>query len=64
MTTVYLINKDTRIVLPPSQWGKDVLTRLSEQGHVVEETDQNPWLIARNLNEHMRVARYLDSTGL
>lgn len=64
MVTVYLVNKDTRISLPASQWGNDVLTKLSEQGHTVEKTDQDQYLIKRDYNELIRMARYLDDTGL
>jgi Trk K+ transport system NAD-binding subunit len=63
MLTVYKVN-DTRLVLPDSQWGKDVITALTKKGMHVEVTDQDPDSCKRDEAEMARMHQLLDSTGL
>ena len=65
MLTVYRID-DTRLVLPDSRWGKDVLMALAIQGQHVEITDEDPDLVqnSRSADELQRAMELIDSTGI
>jgi Trk K+ transport system NAD-binding subunit len=63
MLTVYKVS-DTRLVLPDSQWGKDVIKALTTMGHHVEITDQDPDSCKRDEAEMARMHQLLDSTGI
>ncbi len=64
MLTVWKINGETRIIMPDSAWGKQVLMVLSGLGHVVEKTDQPPHSCVRDDAEMSRMAALLDETEL
>jgi hypothetical protein len=65
MLTVYRID-DTRLVLPDSRWGRDVLKALVIQGKHVEITDEDPDLVqhSRSADESDRAMALIDSTGI
>lgn len=63
MLTVYKVD-DTRLILPDSQWGKDVITSLFKMGKHVEVTDQDPDSCKRDEAEMARMHALLDATGL
>lgn len=64
MLTVFLIDGKTRIILPSSQWGFNVREKLSQTGHSVQATDQDPDLIKRDTLEMENVELLIDGTGL
>lgn len=64
MKTVYLVDQTTRIILPNSQWARDVLAWWAERGISAVATDQDPDLCVRDSPERARMADYLDMTGL
>ena len=64
MKTVYLVDETTRIILPDSQWAKDVLTWWAERGISAVATDQDPETCERDQAERACMADYLDMTGL
>lgn len=64
MLTVFLIDGKTRIILPNSQWAHQVQAKLSEMGHSLQATDQDPDLIKRDTLEMENVEQLLESTGL
>ena len=65
MLTVYKVD-DTRLVLPDSQWGKDVLTSLTKMGKHVEITDEIPEVVqqSRSVDELEKAMALIDSTGI
>ena len=64
MKTVYLVDQTTRIILPDTQWSKDVLAWWAERGISAVATDQDPETCERDSAEKARMADYLDMTGL
>jgi hypothetical protein len=64
MLRVYLVDNDTRLILPASEWGKDVYDALVKMGHTVQSTDQDPDLCARTGPELERRDQLLAETGL
>jgi len=64
MLTVYLIDGDTRLILPGSAWGTSVREKLTEMGHRVEPLSQDPDSCKRDEDEMSRMRSILDSTGL
>ena len=64
MKTVYLVDETTRIILPDSQWSKDVLAWWAERGSSAVATDQDPETCVRDQAERARMGDYLDMTGL
>jgi hypothetical protein len=62
MNRVYLVDESTRVILPESQWARDVLAELVRQGHAVQATDQSTCV--RDAAELARMDALLDSTGL
>jgi Trk K+ transport system NAD-binding subunit len=64
MLTVYKVDNDTRLILPNSQWGNQVLESLAQQGHLVEITGDDPDLCARTEAELARRDQLLAETGL
>lgn len=61
MLTVYLVEKTTRIILPESRWGEDVLAKLTQSGLQVEMTGEDPESCHRDEVEMARVHAILDS---
>ena len=64
MKTVFMVDETTRIILPDSQWARDVLAWWSERGIRAVATDQDPESLARSDEERYRAMDYLDMTGL
>ena len=64
MKTVYLVDETTRVILPDSQWAKNVLTWWDERGISAVATGQDPETCERDSAERARMADYLDMTGL
>lgn len=64
MLTVYLVDSKTRVILPSSQWGSQVLMKLEQMGHTVETTDEDPDQCRRSEEEKQAMMELLDSTGL
>jgi len=64
MKTVYLVDQTTRIILPESQWAKDVLAWWAERGISAVATGQDPETCERDQAEMCRMGEYLDMTGL
>lgn len=61
---VILVDESTRLILPETQWGYEVLGRLFMQGHVLEMTDQDPEVEMRSAEELNRMHQLLESTGI
>ncbi len=61
--SVYRVNQNTRLVMPDSQWTKDVLEKLEELGYQVELTDEDPELCLRDEEELARRDAILEQTG-
>lgn len=63
---VYKVDGKTRLVMPNSQWARDVMAKLEEMGHQIELTGENPTLVQqeRSISEMERVDDLLESTGL
>jgi hypothetical protein len=64
MLTVYLVDGTTRIILPGSQWAKDVLSWWAEHGISAVPTGEDPDTLKRSDEERYRSMDYLDMTGL
>lgn len=64
--TVFLVDNQTRLVLPDSQWAYDVRDRLKELGHVLTVTslDAEQVNLLRKADELRRVDDLLEKTGL
>lgn len=62
--SVYKVDGKTRLIMPNSQWGEDVLDKLEELGHDVEMVDEEPELCLRDEEELARRDALLASTGL
>ncbi len=64
--TVWKVDGKTRIVLPESDWGVQVKTKLQDMGHIVQRTQEDPDVVqvSRLDAEMVRVGDLLDSTGL
>lgn len=61
---VILVDKRTRLIMPETQWGYEVLGRLFMKGHALELTDQDPEVDTRDIEEYERMRELLDSTGI
>lgn len=64
MLTVFLIDQKTRLILPNTLWGTRVQEKLSQMGHDVQMTDQDPNLCERDEEELARMHELLGSTGI
>lgn len=64
--TVFMVDNRTRLVLPDSQWGRDVRGKLTELGHVLTATSEDAEQVqrARPDDEMIRMHRLLEETGL
>ena len=54
MITVWLVDGETRLHMPSTDWGHRVLTRLQELGHTVLQTSQPAWPDSRQPQELTR----------
>lgn len=61
---VILVDETTRLIMPETAWGYEVLGRLFMQGHVLEMTDQDPEVEMRGAEELNRMHQLLESTGI
>jgi hypothetical protein len=61
---VYTVVQTTRLVLPDTMWGQNVIQALARQGYQVEATDQDPDSCKRGPAEMARMNELLDKTGL
>jgi hypothetical protein len=64
MLTVWLVDGDTRIILPSSAWAGAVQDSLRGHGHVVQRTLEDPESMVRSMPELARMNALLDKTGL
>lgn len=64
MISTILVDGNTRLHLPSSQWAKDVQTSLALKGHQLQVLGPAPEVDPRDEAEKARVAELLDSTGL
>lgn len=63
---VYTVDKTTRLVMPNSQWARSVLAKLTEMGHQVELTGEDPAQVqqTRSVDELEKAMEIIDSTGM
>ena len=61
---VIMVDDFTRVIIPETAWGYEVLGRLIMQGHTVKMTDQDPETLKRFEDEIDRMHQLLDSTGI
>ena len=52
--SVYKVDGNTRLVMPSTQWTSSVRAKLTELGHQVEVTDEDPDLCGRGAAELAR----------
>ncbi len=64
MNTVWLVDGDTRVILPSSAWGGAVQESLRGRGHIVQRTSEDPESCVRNDAEVARMDKLLTETGL
>jgi hypothetical protein len=57
-------DETTRLILPETACGYEVLGRLFMQWHVLEMTDQDPEVDTRSEEEKARMHQLLDGTGI
>lgn len=52
--SVYKVDGNTRLVMPDTQWTFSVLVKLTDLGHQVDLTDEDPDLCLRDADELSR----------
>ena len=62
--TFWLVDGRTRVVLPSSSWGQSVREVLTERGHIVQRTSQDPNALFRDDDELARKDVLLDESGM
>ncbi len=64
--SVYKVDKKTRLVMPDSRWGYDIITKLEGMGHEVELTTEDAHDVqnSRPADELKTAMELIDSTGL
>lgn len=61
---VILVDETTRLIMPETAWGYEVLGRLVMQGHALKMTGEDPEVDTRSPEEKARMHQLLDSTGI
>jgi hypothetical protein len=64
MRTVWLVDGNTRIILPGSAWAGAVQESLRNLGHTVQRTSEDPETCVRDEAEMARMDKLLDETKL